>query len=357
MDIGIEFLVSLGVVWLLTPWLRRFACFAGCVDLPSCRKVHAAPTPLLGGVAIYVAIVCGWAVSARFLPALGLHRHPAPVIMGVATALMVMGLLDDCRDLSWCFKILMQVCAAALLYGFGIKVQLAWLPEWANLLLTLTWLVGITNAVNFLDNMNGLAAGLCAIAAAFYALLGVLFDVRLVAGLAAAVAGASFGFLRFNYRRASIFMGDAGSLLLGLLLAVTGLLLRFPGRSSWVTWMSPVIVMLVPVFDMTLVCLSRLHQGRNPLATPGKDHISHRLIRLGLSHAQAVDAIYLLALACGLAGTLVISLSAPFAYALFALLLVLFVAGLVFLARRAPAAYPPRHARGEEAGLKDPAHT
>jgi UDP-GlcNAc:undecaprenyl-phosphate GlcNAc-1-phosphate transferase len=344
MDIGIEFLVSLGVVWLLTPWMRRLACAAGCVDLPSCRKVHDAPTPLLGGVAIYLAILCGWTVSARFLPALGLHRHPAPVIMGVATALMVMGLLDDCRSLSWCFKIVLQVVAAALLYSFGIKVQLSWLPEWADLLLTLIWLVGITNAVNFLDNMNGLAAGLCAIAAAFYALLGLLFDLRLVAGVAAAVAGASFGFLRFNYRHASIFMGDAGSLLLGLLLAVAGLLLRFPGRSSWITWMSPVIVMLVPVFDMTLVCLSRLRHGRNPLATPGKDHISHRLIRLGLSQNQAVDLIYCLAVACGLAGTLVISLSAPYAYALFGLLLIVFVAGLIYLARRAPVAYPPRGA-------------
>ncbi|MDD5707333.1 MAG: MraY family glycosyltransferase [Kiritimatiellae bacterium] len=342
MNSGLEFLVSLSAVLWLTPQTRRLARLCGCMDRPSSRKVHAVPTPLLGGAAIALAVLCGWLAAAMVMPRTGLLQHPLPLVMGMAMAMMLVGLLDDCLNLSWSLKLVAQLVAAGLLYAGGVKVQLAWLPDWVNLSLTLLWLVGITNAINFLDNMNGLAAGLCAISASFFTLLGLLHHVGAVTGVAAAVAGASLGFLRFNYRNASIFMGDAGSLLLGMLLATTGVLLRFPGKANWITWMTPVMVMLVPVFDMTLVCLSRLRHGRNPLATPGQDHISHRLVRLGLTHAQAVDTVYGLAVVCGAAGALSASLPGLPAYVMCGLLSAAFVAGLVFLTIKAPASYPPR---------------
>lgn len=340
MNIWLEFLVALAVVLILTPYVRKLAGATGVLDVPSQRKVHLQPTPLLGGVAIYAAILIAWVVSSCFLPAL--RAHPLPLIFLVATLLMLVGVCDDCINLFWFHKLAIQLAVAGVLYQCGVRVQLAWLPEWCNLALTLFWLVGITNAINFLDNMNGLAAGLCAIAAGCFVAMGLIYDALPVLGVAAAVAGACIGFLRFNYRQASIFMGDAGSLVLGLLLAVTGLLLRFPGRANWVTWMAPVMVMLVPVFDMTLVCLSRLSQGRNPLATPGKDHLSHRLVSLGFSRVQAVDTIYGLALLCGGAGLLITRLPAWGAYIVGGLLLLLFVSGQILLALRTPVQYPPR---------------
>ena len=327
MNILIEFVLSLGAALLLTPMVRSLAISMKCFDHPCRRKVHVEPTPLLGGMAIYLSILAGWLASAEWLRHGKPWSFPAPVEMGTAAALMIVGLLDDCVNLRWWVKFVLQTGMAWLMFHCGVKVQLHWLPEWANFLLTMFWIVGITNAINFLDNMNGLAAGLCAIAAGYFTLLGIWYEPPLVAGIAAAITGASLGFLRYNYRRASIFMGDAGSLSLGLLLAAAGILLRFPGRANWITWMTPVIILLVPVFDMTLVCFSRLRQGRNPLATPGQDHVSHRLVRLGLTRVQAVDSIYGVALFCGAIGTLVTVLPLIWAYVSLGIVLLLFVGG------------------------------
>ncbi len=345
-SIWIQFALGLAGVVLLTPCARRVAAWAGVVDVPSARKVHVTPTPLLGGVAIYLAIVFSVACSCRIWPEL--WTPPLQHVLLVVTGLLLVGVFDDCLSLYWLFKLGVQVVAAWLLYRAGIRVQLAWLPGWANLALTLGWLVGITNAVNFLDNMNGLAAGLCTIAAAFFAILGFFHGTLPVAGIAAAVAGACLGFLRFNYRRASIFMGDAGSLVLGLLLAALGLMLRFPSNRNWVTWMVPVCVMAVPVFDTTMVCVSRLRHGRNPFATPGKDHVSHRLVLLGLSREQAVDRIYLAAIACGMVGLVVSWCGVLLAYLLGTVLFLTLFGMLVGVLVRVPVRYPPKQGLPDE---------
>ncbi len=339
MNILLEFALSLGAALLLTPLIRTLAVATECFDRPCRRKVHVAPTPLLGGLAIYLSILAGWWMSAEWLRSGNPWAYPAPVVMGTAAALTMVGLLDDCVNLRWWFKFVLQIGMACLLFHCGVKVQLHWLPEWANFLLTMFWIVGITNAINFLDNMNGLAAGLGAIAAGYFTLLGIWYEPRLVAGIAAAITGASLGFLRYNYRRASIFMGDAGSLSLGLLLAAAGILLRFPGRANWITWMTPVIILLVPVFDMTLVCFSRLRQGRNPLATPGQDHVSHRLVRLGFTPVQSVDIIYGVALLCGAIGTVVTVLPLTWAYVSLGILILLFIGGFCYLTIKAPVTY------------------
>jgi UDP-GlcNAc:undecaprenyl-phosphate GlcNAc-1-phosphate transferase len=163
------------------------------------------------------------------------------------------------------------------------------------------WVVGITNAMNLLDNMDGLSGGIAMIAAVFFTLLAALSDQYMVGALAAALAGGCAGFLVYNWNPAHIFMGDTGSLFLGFLLAAVGIKLRFPSNSDTITWMIPVLVMGVPVFDTTLVFLSRLRRGKNPLTTPGKDHVSHRLALLTGSRREAVLLCYLLAGALGLA--------------------------------------------------------
>ncbi len=349
MGAWLQFIVALAAALVLTPCARQLATQAGVFDFPASRKTHAVPTPLLGGVAIYLAILLSLALTAGGAPLF--RQQPLPFVFGVLTVLMLVGVFDDCVGLSWQFRLCIQFGVAWLLWDSGVRVQLTWLPGWANIAITLVWLSGIANATNFLDNMNGLAAGLCVITAGSFAILGTLNGQPELAGIAAAVAGGCLGFLRFNYRSASIFMGDAGSLLLGMLLAVIGLRLQFVGGKNWITWMTPVLIMGVPVFDMTLVCISRLAHGRNPFATPGRDHLSHRLVQAGLSRQHAVDTVYLIAIACSALGFAVSRLPAGAAYALGGCFALAFAGGLALLLTRLPVAYPPRN--GTPAGERE----
>ena len=178
----------------------------------------------------------------------------------------------------------------------GVQVAV-FQQQWLNVVVTVIWVVGITNAMNFLDNMDGLSAGVAAVASAFYLLLAALNHQYLVGALSAALLGACIGFLVYNFNPATIFMGDSGSLFIGFMLAALGIKLRFPGNTDIVTWMVPVLVMGLAVFDTTLVIVSRLRRGKNPLTTAGKDHVSHRLARLTGSRREAVLLCYLVG--CG----------------------------------------------------------
>ena len=215
-----------------------------------------------------------------------------------ASIMSLMGVVDDRWGLGSYVKLGGQLLAAGILIYAGVHVQL--FGGWLDYAITLVWVVGITNAMNLLDNMDGLSGGIAMIAAAFFTLLAALSDQYLVGALAAALAGACAGFLVYNWNPAHIFMGDTGSLFLGFLLAAVGIKLRFPANSATVTWMIPLLVLAVPIFDTTLVFISRLRRGKNPLTTPGKDHLSHRLARLTGSRREAVLICYLLAGAIGL---------------------------------------------------------
>ncbi len=283
-----------------TPLARRLAPRLGIIDHPSARKLHVRPVPLMGGVAIYVGVV----LALLFVGNPFRSSELAGILIG-ASILALTGLWDDRVSLKASFKLLVQVLAASVLIISGVYVRLP-VPWMFNLAITLVWVVGITNAINLLDNMDGLSGGICAIAAAFFTVLAAINGQVLVGALSAAVMGACLGFLVYNFSPASIFMGDAGSLFLGFVLASLGIKLKFPqAPSSLETWMVPVLVLGVPVFDTTLVTLSRLRRGVNPFTTAGKDHTSHRLTRYGFSHREAVMALYLAACACGLAAVYV----------------------------------------------------
>jgi UDP-GlcNAc:undecaprenyl-phosphate/decaprenyl-phosphate GlcNAc-1-phosphate transferase len=277
-----------------TPVMRLVALRFGVIDQPAARKIHARPVPLLGGAAIYVAFII-------VLLLLGDKRYINEVV-GIflgATLVSLMGVVDDRWGLGSYVKLVGQLLAACILIYSGVQLSL-W-GGWLDILVTIAWVVGITNAMNLLDNMDGLSGGLAMIAAVFFTLLAALSDQYLVGTLAAALAGACAGFLVYNWNPAHIFMGDTGSLFLGFLLAAVGIKLRFPSNSDTITWMIPVLVLGLPVFDTTLVFISRLRRGKNPLTTPGKDHISHRLAHLMGSRREAVLLCYLLAGAVGLA--------------------------------------------------------
>ncbi len=277
---------------LATPLVRRVALRLGIVDRPTARKGHVRPTPLLGGIALYVALVGSLLVGPRHAAVTEL----AAIIVG-ATWMALVGLWDDRRGLSPAAKLIAEIAAATALLLAGVAVALP-VPAWVNAGLTVAWVVGISNAFNLLDNMDGLAAGLAAVASASFLLLAALNGQVLVGALAAALLGACLGFLGHNFSPASIFMGDAGSLLLGFLVAVLGIKLRFPANVPTVTWMVPILVLGVAVLDTTLVVVSRLRRGVNPLTTPGRDHLSHRLVRLGRSEREAVLLLYLAGCVC-----------------------------------------------------------
>jgi UDP-GlcNAc:undecaprenyl-phosphate GlcNAc-1-phosphate transferase len=276
-----------------TPIARRLAWQAGITDEPSPRKVHREPMPLLGGAAIYVAAMLA-------LLAFG-DRQEIAQLAGIligATLVSFIGLWDDRRPLRPVVKLAGQFGAVAVLMVSGVRVQLTGLWP-VDGLLTIGWVLAITNAINFLDNMDGLAGGVSAIAAASFLLLAVANQQLLVAPLSAAVLGACVGFLVYNFNPATIFMGDHGSLFLGFVLAALGIKLRFPLRPVEVTWMIPILVLAVPLFDLALVVVSRLRRGVNPFTTGGTDHLSHRLVRRGMTPREAALTVYLVTCATG----------------------------------------------------------
>lgn len=286
------FLLAFMVTIFGTPWVRRLALWLGFVDAPAARKLHQDPMPLMGGVAIFLGTAVALLIFSPQLP-----RTVTGVALA-ATLMAVVGLVDDRINLPASVKLGAQLLATAVLIYFRIYVRLP-IPEPLNYLITFLWIAGITNAINFLDNMDGLSAGVSAVAAAFILLLGLQNDQVLVSALAAAVLGACLGFLRYNFKPARIFMGDAGALTLGFMLALLGLQLRFPDNVNFVTWMVPVFILGLPIFDTTLVVVSRLRRGVSP-NTPGKDHVSHRLVRLGFSQRESVLILYLVAGTFGL---------------------------------------------------------
>jgi UDP-GlcNAc:undecaprenyl-phosphate GlcNAc-1-phosphate transferase len=311
-----------------TPLVRHIAPRLGVVDHPSARKVHSKPIPLLGGVAIFGAVMLA-------LILIGDKRNFdqfVSILLG-ASLVSFLGLWDDRWGLGPGIKLIGQSIAALLLVVSGIHVALPYTPAWADSIITLLWLVGVTNAFNLLDNMDGLSGGIAAIAATFFLLMSAFSGQYLVGALSAAVLGACVGFLIYNYNPASIFMGDSGSLFLGFLLAAVGIKLRFPDNVTFVTWMIPVLVLGVPLFDTTLVTISRLRRGLNPLTTPGKDHVSHRLVAMNMTQREAVLTLYLVGGAFGVIAIFVTQASVLEGYIAGALVVLVALYALWYLER------------------------
>ena len=309
------FMIALTVTAVSIPWLRRKAIAIGFVDTPDRHKVHEAPVPLMGGI----AIVAG-AILATLLV---LRGQIPPHIVGAVlagTLVAMIGLIDDRLKVSPRIRLLVQFVAFLILIGFGVRIRLP-IPDAVNHALTFLWLVGITNAVNLMDNMDGLSAGVAGVAAAFMTLMGAMNGQYLVSSLAAAILGACIGFLRYNFTPARIFMGDAGAYFLGFWLAVLGIQLRFPQNVNFVTWMVPVMILGLPILDTSLVVISRLRRGVHPF-TGGKDHLSHRLVAGGFSQREAVLILYLAAGIFGMVGLFITQATVSEGY---------FIGGLVAL--------------------------
>jgi UDP-GlcNAc:undecaprenyl-phosphate GlcNAc-1-phosphate transferase len=273
------------------PVVKRVALHTGLVAVPKADRWHRSQVPLMGGVAIVLATLLGVAVAR---PA----SVPIRILLACATGLSLVGLVDDARVLRPQTKLFLQIFAASVMAVLGLQFQFTGVVV-VDMLITLIWLVGITNALNLLDNMDGLAAGIAAIVAAFR-LSFFLADGHVEgAMLAATLLGACLGFLVYNFNPASIFMGDTGSLFLGFMVAGLSLVGGWPySRGTTLVLLLPVLVVLVPIFDTTFVTVARILAGR-PVSQGGRDHTSHRLVALGMSERQAVLTLYGLAAAGG----------------------------------------------------------
>jgi UDP-GlcNAc:undecaprenyl-phosphate GlcNAc-1-phosphate transferase len=290
----VGFATSLG----LTPLSRAIALRLGVVDKPNQRKIHVDNKPMMGGLAIYV----GFALALILLSP-PQHLVEFGALISGATFLALVGLVDDRYTLGIKTKMLAEIVATLVLIASGVHVQMFGVPIIDDLI-TIVWVVALTNAVNFLDNMDGLAAGLSAIAGGFFTLIAFTQGLTLVSSLAAALTGSAVGFLIYNFNPASSFMGDMGALVLGFILATLGIKLEFGTQPLSVTWMVPLLVLALPIFDICLVVFTRIMEGRSP-GEAGKDHTSFRLMSLGLSQRWTLFVLYSACLFFGTLGFLV----------------------------------------------------
>src|SRR6476620_6776725 len=303
----LAFLIALLASLTLTVPVRAFALRVGMVDRPGPRKVHMQPIPLLGGIAIYAGV----ALAVLFLVQ-GPARAQVWGILAGATLIAAVGILDDRGLLHHQIKLFLGMpLASIILLLSGIRAQIfstlfgGRTGDVFDAALTIVWVVGITASFSILDHMDGLCAGVAAMAAAFFALLAYLNGQVLVTVLAAAVLGAACGFLRWNFKPAKIFMGDGGAMFLGFLMATLGLKLRLAHPNILSAWVVPVLVLGATIFDTTLVTISRSRLGLLPFASPGQDHSAHRLANLGLGQRGAVLTMYIVGATSGVLALLV----------------------------------------------------
>lgn len=313
--------------------MRRVAARLGQLDAPGERKIHEVPIPATGGVAIFWAIAgpiaaglaAVWLVPddtiAEFVPAAAAHlpgiAQQTPMALAFVGSLLLLhvtGLVDDRRDLGPIVKLVLQILpAAVMVIGFDVRVlellETTMHPTAGYALsvaASIVWLVAVTNAFNFLDNMDGLSGGVAMICAAILLGIALLSGQWFIAAVLALVVGALLGFLVFNFPPASIFMGDGGSLVVGFTIAMCAVRVTYYDPavgSAWWAVFTPVVVLAIPLYDFVSVTLIRIAQGKSPLRGDTQ-HFSHRLVRKGLSRRSAVMVIWAATLACGLGGVL-----------------------------------------------------
>ena len=301
-------MLAFAVAFFAGPLARAIAIRWRVLDMPAARKVHEVATPLLGGAAVY----CGFAVTV--LTSFDFSLQLKGVAVG-ATLVVAIGILDDLTDLPASLKLVGHVgaAAAAIAYGVVLNVTPIWIPGfvWINVLLTILWFVTVTNAVQFLDGMDGLAAGLGAIAGVFFSIAALQTDQRYLMYLSAALVGACLGFMPYNFRpgRAQIFLGDSGATFIGFTLAGLAVMGEWAEGDPIIALLTPSLILGVPLFDIGFVGVARVVTGKvhslhEWLAYTGRDHIHHRFEQLGLTRKQSVFLIFFLASTLGLSAIL-----------------------------------------------------
>lgn len=357
------FLVAMGTTWVVTPGVIRLAGALGAVDRPGERKTHLEPMPRIGGLAVFCGFVAGMAFAAfatgnlLSTPQTGVYWRG---LAFAATGLLIVGLVDDLYGLSYRWKFAAQIVAAVYVWHCGFRIEVVTHPLGGGLELgllsfpaTLLWIVGITNAVNLIDGLDGLAAGIALITTLSVAVFAFVSGHLGITAASVTLAGSLIGFLRYNFNPARIFLGDSGSLFLGFVLAVTSVRGSQKGPTA-IAILVPLLILGLPLLDTGLAVFRRLHRlgnrgartdnafgymlrNLNQVFLPDREHIHHRLIDRGLSHRGAVLVLYGVGAIFALAAfALTLSKNAWLAVALGALPLGLMalLLGLLYLRQR-----------------------
>lgn len=295
------FITSTLISLLVTPFVRMIAFKTGFLDHPQDNKRHAHSTPLLGGVAIFLAFLVGILFQWDTISPAS-QGHILAMLAG-SSILLAIGLVDDRVGMEPNIKLLGQFLAAMVLYKSGLRITFLG-NYYLNLVFTYLWIIGMTNAFNLLDNMNGLSAGMAAIASFFFGIISWMNGQGMVSVISFCLCGSCLGFLRHNFPRATIFMGDAGSLVIGFLLSAIAITGNWKSYELVTSLAVPLLVLAYPIFDTTLVTVMRLLEGRS-IFDGGKDHSSHRLALLGFRTRNTVLLIYGICILLGIAAVIV----------------------------------------------------
>ena len=301
-DYFIAFISAVIISFVMTPPARKLAIKVGALDVPKDpRKIHDKPMPYFGGLAIYISIM---ACMFVYMPHTSTNLH----IMVGATIIVLTGVVDDMYDMPAKIKMLMQIIAAVVAIRGGVHIHfitnplsdtgMSYLLSWLSYPITLVWLVGITNTINLIDGLDGLASGVASIAATTLLFTASKMGYDFIVLQCAIIAGASLGFLPFNFNPAKIFMGDTGAMLLGYMLAVTSVL----GMVKSVTVVAlavPIFALGLPIFD-TAFAIIRRFINKKPIMQADKEHLHHRLMKHGLNQRQTVLIMYFISMMLGI---------------------------------------------------------
>ena len=340
----IAFLISMTVVLWSTPVVKTIGLKGGHVDRPDARKVHRQPIVRIGGVAIFAGttaalLIVWWLGGFGILP-----PEKDAEIWGVTIGGLLfffIGLADDLFKLSPTSRLLVQSIVATFAWWKGVRIDFFSVPFhdlinidqwWLSLPITVIWLVGMVNAINWIDGLDGLAAGVSGIAAVVMLVVSLFMNQPAAALIAAALAGATLGFLRYNFNPAEIFMGDGGAYFIGFLLAGVGVI-GLAKTAAVTAVILPYIILAVPIVDMSVVIISRICQGKSPFLAD-KRHLHHRLLEAGISQRLTVLFIYALTLWVGSLALAFSGVPSGVAYALVATILLIYVAWQVWRNRQ-----------------------
>lgn len=294
----VAFSIALAVAYFITPRVMELAIKVGALDAPDERKVHKGMIPRMGGLAIYAAFVLA------VLASMHINREIMGLLVG-GTVILIVGIIDDLKPLPAKVKLLGQIVAAAVLVMFDIRID--WLTnpfgdmlyvDYLAIPLTILWVVSLTNTVNLIDGLDGLAAGVSTIASVTILLVALQQNFWTVAILTAALAGSALGFLQHNFNPAKIFMGDTGSMFLGYMLAAISILGAVKSAAT-IALIVPIVALGLPILDTAFAIIRRYMSGR-PIFKPDKGHLHHRLLEMGLTQKQAVLLMYVISGCLGL---------------------------------------------------------
>ncbi|SHI51026.1 MraY family glycosyltransferase [Propionispora hippei] len=294
----VAFVVALVVAYFATPHIKDLAIKAGAMDAPDARKVHTSPIPRMGGLAIYAGFILAVVSSMQIT-----HEIAGLLIGG--TVILIVGIIDDLKPLPAKVKLFGQILAAAVLVLFDVRIE--WLTNpfgemiyinYLSVPLTILWVVGLTNTVNLIDGLDGLAAGVSTIASITILLVALQQNFWSVAIMMAALAGSAMGFLQHNFNPAKIFMGDTGSMFLGYMLAAVSILGMVKSAAT-IALIVPILALGLPIMDTAFAIIRRYSNGR-PIFKPDRGHLHHRLLDMGLTQKQAVLLMYVISGCLGL---------------------------------------------------------